>query len=172
MEIEILRGYVNGFSNESNTVSLKIDTGLILNEHLQTTIKNIDLIYDNLSNFTNKYKKIIFYHTLRLIHANKEYSQYETGNRNVLYEKSPRYTADGDNLKYQIQKSLDFLVENYEYRGNSGWYGTHFINIMMKKNDIIENAEDIDDDTIPRTKDDEIVRIKIAERQKIRKKIK
>ena len=150
MNIEILQGYENGYSSEENSVSLRINTGLLLNEYLKYTIKKVDNLYIIMSDFTKKYKEIIFYHTFRLTHNNKKYRRFKTNCHNVLYEKSPEYTADGVNLKYQLQNSLNFLVNELKELGNSGWNGTHFINIMMKNNDAIVN-------------------VKVDERKKIRK---
>ena len=141
MKIEILQGYENGYSFEKNSVSLQIDTGLLLNEYLKYAIKKVDILYNIMSDFTKKYKEIIFYHTFRLTHKDKDYCRIATSCRNVLYEKSPEYTADGVNLKYQLQNSLNFLVNELKELGDSGWYGTHFINIMMKNNDAIVKVE-------------------------------
>ena len=141
MNIEILQGYENGFSSEKNSVSFQIDTGLLMNEYLKYAIKKVDILYNIMSDFTKKYKEIIFYHTFRLSHNDKDYLTKATRCKNVLYEKSPKYTADGVNLKYQLQNSLNFLVNELKELGNSGWYGMHFINIMMENNDAIVNVE-------------------------------
>ena len=151
MDIEILQGYKNSFSNEKNSVSIQIKTDLLLNNYLKKAIEKVDILYNIMSDFTKKYKKIIFYHTFRLRHNDKDYLKKVTRYRNVLYETSPDYTADGDNLKYQLQNSLNFLVNKLKNLGDLGWYGEHFINIMMKCNDAIVHVED-------------------DERQKIRKK--
>ena len=151
--MKILQGYENSYSNEENSVSIEIKTDLDLNIYLKNAIKKVDTLYNIMSDFTKKYKEIIFYHTFRLGHNDKDYLKNVTRYKNVLYEKSPKYTADGDNLKYQLQKSLNFLVNELKYLGDSGWYGDHFINIMMKNNDTIVHVED-------------------DERQKIKKKIK
>ena len=140
--MEILQGYVNDFSGEKNSVSIQIETGSNLNKYLKKVIKKVDNLYDAMSNFTKKHEEIIFYHTFRLHHNNKKYCQYETRHKNVLYETSSKYRANGDDLKYQIQNSLNFLVEKLKNLGDSGWHGVHFINIMMKNNDKIVNVED------------------------------
>ena len=142
MKINFLQGYENSYSNEKNSVSIQIITDLLLNEYLKKAIENVDKLYNYMYDFTKNYKKIIFYHTFRLRHKQIQ---------NVLYEKSPNYTTDGDNLKYQLQNSLDFLVNELKNLGYSRWYGDHFINIMMENNDTIVHVED-------------------DERQKIRKK--
>ena len=151
MEIEILQGYENSYSHEKNSVSIQIKTDLLLNKYLKKAIKKVDILYNIMSDFTKKYKEIIFYHTFRLGHNDIDYLKNVTRYKNVLYEKSPKYTADGDNLKYQLQNSLNFLVNELKNLGDLGWYGVHFINIMMKNNDTIVHVED-------------------DERQKIRKK--
>ena len=140
--MNILQGYENSYSNEKNSVSIKIKTDLDLNIYLKNAIKKVDTLYNIMSDFTKKYKEIIFYHTFRLGHNYKDYLKNVTRSKNVLYEKSPKYTADGNNLKYQLQKSLDFLVHELKNLGDSGWYGDHFINIMMKNNDTIVHVED------------------------------
>ena len=92
-----------------------------------------------MSDFTKKYKTIIFYHTFRLVHNDKD--DPDNATRKVLYETSCRYRADGDNLQYQLQNSLDRLVKQLKYLGYYGWYGVHFINIMMENNDTIVKVE-------------------------------
>ena len=141
MKIEILQGYENCYSFEKNSVSLRINTDLLLNKYLKKAIKKVDILYNIMSDFTKKYKEIIFYHTFRLVHNDIDYLKNATRCKNVLYEKSNKYRADGDNLKYQLQNSLNFLVNELKELGDSGWYGVHFINIMMKNNDTIVNVE-------------------------------
>ena len=94
-----------------------------------------------MSDFMKKYKYIIFYHTFRLVHDDKNYLKKATGCKGVLYETSNKYRADGDNLQYQLQNSLNVLVNKLKGLGDSGWYGVHFINIMMKNNDTIIKVE-------------------------------
>ena len=142
MKIEILQGYENGYSFEKNSVSLRITTDLLLNQYLKKAIKKVDILYNIMSDFTKKYKDIIFYHTFQLVHNDIDYLKNATRCKNVLYEKSGKYRADGDNLKYQLQNSLDLLVNELKDLGDSGWYGVHFINIMMKNNDTIVKVED------------------------------
>ena len=95
-----------------------------------------------MSDLTKKYKTIIFYHTFRLRHNDKNYLKYETKCQNVLYEKSPNYTADGDNLKYQLQNSLNNLVDDLKELGDLGWFGEHYINIRVNINDIIVHVDE------------------------------
>ena len=140
MKIEILKGYENQFSIENNSVTLRINTDLLLNQYLKRAIKEVD-IYNIMSDFTKKYKDIIFYHTFRLGHDDKDYLKNATRCKNVLYETSNKYRADGDNLRYQLQNSLNVLVNKLKDLGDSGWYGVHFINIMMKNNDTILKVE-------------------------------
>ena len=140
MKIEILKGYENQFSIENNSVTLRINTDLLLNQYLKRAIKEVD-IYNIMSDFTKKYKDIIFYHTFRLGHDDKDYLKNATRCKNVLYETSNKYRADGDNLQYQLQNSLNVLVNKLKDLGDSGWYGVHFINIMMKNNDTILKVE-------------------------------
>ena len=140
MKIEILKGYENQFSIENNSVTLRINTDLLLNHYLKRAIKEVD-IYNIMSDFTKKYKEIIFYHTFRLGHDDKDYLKNATRCKNVLYETSNKYIADGDNLQYQLQNSLNVLVNKLKDLGDSGWYGVHFINIMMKNNDTILKVE-------------------------------
>ena len=179
--MKILQGYENSYSNEKNSVSIKIKIDLDLNIYLKNAIKKVDTLYNIMSDFTKKYKEIIFYHTFRLGHNDKDYLKNVTRSQNVLYEKSPKYTADGDNLKYQLQKSLNFLVNELKNLGDSGWYGDHFINIMMKNNDTIVHVEDDERQKIRKTNkktseyafiddNDTIAKAKVDERQKIKKK--
>ena len=63
MNIEILQGYENSYSNEKNSVSIQIKTDLLLNKYLKKAIEKVDILYNIMSDFTKKYKKIIFYHT-------------------------------------------------------------------------------------------------------------
>ena len=139
MKIEILEGYENGYSHENNSVTLRINTGSLLNQYIKKAIKKVDILYNIMSDFTKKYKTIIFYHTFRLVHNDKD--DPDNATRKVLYETSCRYRADGDNLQYQLQNSLDRLVKQLKYLGYSGWYGVHFINIMMENNDTIVKVE-------------------------------
>ena len=140
--MEILQGYENNYIGEKNSVSIQIETDLNLNKYLKKVIKKVDKLYDAMSHFTKKHEEIIFYHTFRLHHDNIEYCQYVTRQKNVLYETSSKYGANGDNLKYQLQNSLNFLVFQLKNLGDLGWYGVHFINIMMKNNDTIVKVED------------------------------
>ena len=66
MEIEILQGYENSYSHEKNSVSIQIKTDLLLNKYLKKAIKKVDILYNIMSDFTKKYKEIIFYHTFWL----------------------------------------------------------------------------------------------------------
>ena len=140
MRIEILEGYQNRYSIENNSVTLRINTDLLLNQYLKRAIKEVD-IYKIMSDFMKKYKYIIFYHTFRLVHNDKNYLKKATGYKGVLYETSKKNIADGDNLQYQLQNSLNVLVNKLKGLGDSGWYGDHFINIMMKENDTIIKVE-------------------------------
>ena len=142
MKIEILEGYENRYSIENNSVTLRINTDLLLNQYLKRAIKEVDIIYKIMSDFMKKYKYIIFYHTFRLAHDDKNYLKKATGYKGVLYETSNKYRADGDNLQYQLQNSLNVLVNKLQGLGDSGWYGVHFINIMMKNNNTIIKVED------------------------------
>ena len=142
MNISILQGYENGYSHEKNSVSLQINTDLLLNDYLKEAIKKVDRLYNIMSDFTKKYKEITFYHTFRLRHKNKEYLKKVTNCHNVLYDRSPNYTADDDNLKNQLLNSLKFSVNELKDLGDSGWFGEHFINIMMKNNDTLAHVED------------------------------
>ena len=92
--------------------------------------------------FTKKHEYIVFYHTFRLVHDDKNYLKKAAGCKGVLYETSNKYRADGDNLQYQLQNSLNVLVNKLQGLGDSGWYGVHFINIMMKNNNTIIKVED------------------------------
>ena len=141
MRIEILEGYQNGYSIENNSVTLRINTDLLLNQHLKRAVKEVDNIHEIMSDFTKKHKYIIFCHTFRLVHDDEDYLKKATRCRGVLYETSNKYRADGDNLQYQLQNSLNVLVNKLKGLGDSGWYGVHFINIMMKKNDTIVKVE-------------------------------
>ena len=140
MKIEFLEGYQNSFSEEDNSVTLRINTGP-LNQHLNEAINN-ENIYNIMSGFTKEYKYITFYHTFRLGHNDKEYCKQVTNYKGVLYETSKKYEANGDNLQDQLQKSLMSLFDELTYLGDHGWDGVHFINIMMKKNDTIVNIKD------------------------------
>ena len=139
MRIEFLEGYKNGFNKEDNSVTLRINTGL-LKQYLNEVINN-ENIYNIMSKLTKKYKYITFSHTFRLGHANREYNQLVTNHRGALYQTSNEYEANGDNLQDQLQKSLMSLFDELTYLGNDGWEGVHYINIMMKKNDTIEDIE-------------------------------
>ena len=119
MKISILKGYENSYSHEKNSVSILIKTDLILNKYLKEAIKKVDILYNIMSDFTKKYKEIIFYHTFQLGHNDKDYLKKVTRYKNVLYEKSPKYTADGDNLKHQLQNSLNFIVNELKNLGYS-----------------------------------------------------
>ena len=187
MEIAILQGYENSYSDEENSVTLRINTDLLLNEYLKKAIKKVDKLYDIMSDFTKNYKDIIFYHTFRLGHDDKDYLKNATRCKNVLYETSNKYRADGDNLQHQLQNSLNVLVNKLKNLGDLGWYGEHFINIMMKNNDTIVKVK-VDERQKIRQKirktnqktaeyafiddNDTIVKVKVDERQKIKKKIK
>ena len=63
MKISILEGYENGFSNKDNSVSLLINTGKLLNQHLKKVVKEVDDIYKIMSDLTKKHEYIDFYHT-------------------------------------------------------------------------------------------------------------
>lgn len=54
MKISILEGYENGFSNKDNSVSLLINTGKLLNQHLKKVVKEVDDIYKIMSDLTKK----------------------------------------------------------------------------------------------------------------------
>ena len=55
MRIEILEGYQNGYSIENNSVTLRINTDLLLNQHLNRAVKEADDIHKIMSDFTKKY---------------------------------------------------------------------------------------------------------------------
>ena len=46
MEISILEGYENGFSNDNNSITLRINTGKFLNEYLKKIVEEMDEIYN------------------------------------------------------------------------------------------------------------------------------
>ena len=41
MKIEILEGYQNRFSNENNSITLRINTELLLNQHLNRVVEEV-----------------------------------------------------------------------------------------------------------------------------------
>ena len=52
---------------------------------------------------------------------------------NALYATSKRITTNTDDLKQNLKKSINELFNILEDYLEKGWYGTHFINILMKK---------------------------------------
>ena len=75
MEINILKGYENSYSNEDNSVSLRINcVDERLKNHVNTVIKQINEIYEVIYDFAKKHEYIIFYHTFRLSHHDRFYT--------------------------------------------------------------------------------------------------
>ena len=86
MRIEILKGYCNGFSNENNSVTLRINTESSLNKHLCVVVNEVDEIYEIMLDFVRKHKQIVFYHTFRLVHNNEQYLRWATKHKGARYE--------------------------------------------------------------------------------------
>lgn len=141
MKISILEGYENGFSNKDNSVSLLINTGKLLNQHLKKVVKEVDDIYKIMSDLTKKHEYIDFYHTFRLGHDDEERLMRVTHGKGVLYKTSNKIRADANNLQQQLKNSLNNCCKMLENLGEFGWNGVHFINIKMKDNDVIVKVE-------------------------------
>ena len=60
----------------------------------------------------------------------------------TLYETSDEYGANSDNLQHQLQKSINLLVNQLKDLCDNEWYGAHFINIRMIKNNTVVNMKD------------------------------
>ena len=132
MKINILKGYVNGFSNENNSVSLRINCGdELLKNHVNTVIKQMNKIYDVIYDFAKKHEYIIFYHTFRLSHHDKDYLMSFTYCKGCVYMSSEKIVANKYSLKDQLKNSLNDL-SNLLNDYIEGWRGVHFINITMK----------------------------------------
>ena len=64
MDIEILQGYENSFSNEKNSVSIQIKTDLLLNNYLKKAIEKVDILYII---FFSVRERAVFYKSCDLI---------------------------------------------------------------------------------------------------------
>ena len=139
MKIDFLKGYKYGFNNEDNSIALRIIMGP-LKQYLNE-VKNNKKIYNIMSGLTEKYKSITFSHTFCLQHPNRETNSIITNCHGALYITSNKFKANGDNLQEQLQKSLMSLFDELTEYGEMGMKGKHYINIMIKKNEIIVDLE-------------------------------
>ena len=145
-KISIIGSYEDLFAGNKTSMALRINIEC-LKKYLQEL--KLEEIYDSMFKIIKNHGSITFYHRFRITNNKilNEVGRRYFNNYGCLYKATKSFEADINNLKKQLNKSLNFNYLRDDVLDCSrglGWYGVHFINIKILSNGKVLELEKLD----------------------------
>ena len=126
VQIKPLRGFSNPINGESNTLSLLVKSDYNLCEHLSKAKEKLLISLTSIINHYKDAQKIHFYHKLQLTIRNRS-----------DYIRTKGYELSFNSLKINLDDSFKNVI-----RICPDTFYSHFINVMIKKDDKVIKLSD------------------------------
>ena len=127
VQIKPLKGFINHYNHEQNTLSLLVKSNCDLQEHLSSTREKLLTSLTSIIDHHKTDQDIYFYHKLQVSHG-----------RRTDYLKTKRYKTALDSLKVDLNASIKNLLSFAPSK-----FVSHFVNvIILIDNEPIELSDD------------------------------
>ena len=127
VQIKPLRGFINHYNHEQNTLSLLVKSNCDLQEHLSSAREKLLTSLTSIIDHHKTDQDIYFYHKLQVSHG-----------RRTDYLKTKRYKTALDSLKVDLNASIENLLSFAPSK-----FVSHFVNvIILIDNEPIELSDD------------------------------